>query len=160
MSQRTNLFRWILVLGICVWLQTGCGLQFPRVPSDLENVQIKRIKHEALRSCRQCHVERSSYRARKFRKPIPELCYDCHEDYRTLNKPLHGPVAVGDCLFCHRPHVSAYIHLQKVSQPKLCTRCHEMEDDAISKIHQDASDQLCTQCHDPHAGSNPMFLKD
>jgi predicted CXXCH cytochrome family protein len=160
MSQQINLFRGILVIGMGVWLQVGCNSQSPRVPSDLDIMQIRRIKHQALRSCRQCHAKRSSYRAKKFRKPIPELCYDCHDDYRILNKPLHGPVAVGACLFCHRPHVSSYIHLQRVSQPSLCTRCHEMKDDTISKIHQGASDQLCTQCHDPHAGSNPMFLKE
>jgi len=36
----------------------------------------------------------------------PELCYNCNDDYTVSASFIHGPVAVGQCLFCHNPHKS------------------------------------------------------
>ena len=173
MWPRTTLFRWMLYLGgAMMWLQVGCDSQFEEYETEQEDhmtaqtslspldfMQMKKTRHQAVRVCRQCHASGSSYRARRFNKPIPQLCYDCHEDHRILNKYVHGPVVVGACLFCHRPHVSSFQHLLKVSQPRLCTRCHDKENYPLSEIHLKASDRLCTECHDPHGSTHPLFLK-
>ncbi len=173
MWPRTNILRWTLLLtGLVMWLQISCDSQFeeytalgeeemefvePLSPLHIE--QMNRTKHPAVRVCRQCHASGSRHRARKFIKPIPQLCYDCHEDRRPSNAYVHGPVAVGACLFCHRPHVSTYEHLLKVSQPRLCVRCHDKENYPLSELHRTVSDQRCTDCHDPHGSANPLFLK-
>ncbi|MCF7972987.1 MAG: hypothetical protein K9N55_04150 [Phycisphaerae bacterium] len=173
MLPQTKMFRWMLLLaGAIMWLQVGCDSQFVDYTvngqdemaarselSPLDIQQLKKTRHQAVRFCRQCHVSGSSFRSRRFTKPIPQLCYDCHEDHTTRNPYVHGPVAVGACLFCHRPHVSTFNHLLITSQPQLCMRCHEAETAPLSPIHEEASDQLCTKCHDPHGGTHPLFLK-
>jgi predicted CXXCH cytochrome family protein len=172
MLLQPNVVRWMLLLaGIVMWSQVGCDSQFVNYqaaadddmvplndmsPPDLK--QMKKTRHQAVHFCRQCHVSGSSLRSQRFTKPVPRLCYDCHEDHTTANPYVHGPVAVGACLFCHRPHVSTFEHLLRVSQPRLCMRCHETQTAPLSPVHQDTSDQLCTQCHDPHGGTHPLFL--
>jgi len=173
MWPRTNKLRWVLLLGgTMIGLQIGCDSQFEDYTalgedemafehplSPLDVAQMKKTRHPAVRVCRQCHASGSSYRAKRFKKTIPQLCYNCHEDHRISNPYVHGPVAVGACLFCHRPHVSTYGHLLKVSQPRLCLRCHEAETAPLSEIHEETSGQLCTECHDPHGSTHPLFLK-
>lgn len=126
--------------------------------SELDLAQMEITTHPAGGPCNRCHASGGG-RSRQTKKPIPQLCYDCHDDYGDRKKYLHGPVAAGACLFCHEPHSSIYVHLQKVSQPRLCTRCHDTEDYMASETHPDASGRLCTECHDPHAGSRQMFLR-
>lgn len=179
--RQIQLPRWIWVTGMLIGLFVGCHSQFDsdetsfldehepdtekeisyyKTLSDLDLMQMQTTRHEAIRECRQCHMRLTAYRRKQFRKPIPALCYDCHEDFQAKNKYLHGPVAVGECLFCHKPHVSTYIHLQKTTQPKLCSQCHEMQKYTLSAIHDKVKDRLCTQCHDPHGGNRPLFLKE
>lgn len=178
MRPRTKILRWMLpltgliMMGLMMWLQVGCDSQFeefaalgegeievgdPMTPLHIE--QMEKTKHRAIRQCRQCHASGASYKSRSFTKPIPELCYGCHENRRPSQSYVHGPVAVGECLFCHRPHVSTYQHLLKVSQPRLCIRCHDKENSPLSALHQEVTDQRCTNCHDPHGSEDPMFLK-
>ncbi len=173
MWPRTQLIRWMLYLGgTMMWLQIGCDSQFEGYdtePQDetivqasltpLDFMQTKKTRHQPVRFCRQCHAGGGSFRARRFIKPIPELCHDCHEDSRKSNPYVHGPVGVGACLFCHRPHISSYEHLLKTTQPRLCTRCHDKTNYPLSEMHHEVSDQLCTDCHDPHGSTHPLFLK-
>ena len=125
--------------------------------SELHLKQMKISIHPMTNPCDRCHIMKRQGR-RVTNKPIPQLCYNCHEDYKEKSKHVHGPVAVGACMFCHKPHNSMYVHLLKMNQPDLCTRCHEMEDYS-SEVHESSADQLCTKCHDPHASSRKMFLK-
>lgn len=169
-QQRTGATQWIVLAAGLVLLPIGCGQSRTEdlppsmqgkaegvAVSELDLLQMKISKHPAGGPCSRCHV--GAGRKRKTNKPIPQLCYDCHEDYSEQATHVHGPVAVGDCMFCHEPHSSIYVHLQKLSQPRLCTRCHEMEDYAASDTHPNASGRLCTECHEPHVASNQMFLK-
>lgn len=50
--------------------------------------------------CRACHQGRRA-RPGKVRKAIPELCFDCHEDFRA---PVAGHPAGEACTGCHSPH--------------------------------------------------------
>ena len=101
MLKRIRMIQWKLLLNVLILLQTGCDLQYnpsayesdpldTRYFTALQILQLRNTRHQAIRSCDNCHAKGSSKRAKKFRKPMPQLCYDCHEDYRTLKKRLHG----------------------------------------------------------------------
>ncbi len=95
----------------------------------------------------------------RLAKPIPELCYSCHEEHRADEGNLHGPISAGACVFCHHPHHSAYVHLQRAAQPDLCYRCHLREDMSTIVGHEDRLDRICTDCHDPHMSLGRKLLK-
>lgn len=117
-------------------------------------------KHSPSRddNCGQCHLDGSRSRDRLVNAP-PDLCYSCHTNYSDSSGYLHGPIAAGACVFCHGPHTTKFVHLQKKPQPKLCYQCHQQEDIALVTDHQDKQHEICTKCHDPHAGSRSDFLK-
>lgn len=118
--------------------------------------------HEPRKDCTVCHGKR---RQRSFSRrahliaPVPKLCYDCHADYTVSSPFVHGPVAVGQCLFCHNPHKSKVEHLLKVPEPKLCYQCHDTN--AIKSIpdHLTQLSSACTDCHEAHASSLEYLLK-
>ena len=116
-------------------------------------------KHKVGKDCGQCHLEQGGWDRERLIEPLPDLCYSCHTDYSTAGGYLHGPVAAGDCVFCHDSQQTKYVHLQKQPQPKLCYQCHLQEDIASVADHQDKQHEICTECHDPHAGSTRDFLK-
>ena len=115
--------------------------------------------HAAARDCNACHAGTMNQRQRELIKPLPELCYSCHKNYETAGVYLHGPIAVGACVFCHDPHQSAYIYLQRARLPDLCYRCHTRQDIATIAGHADNPDVICTKCHDPHVSSMKKLLK-
>ena len=115
--------------------------------------------HEPSKDCYQCHMKQGGWNQERLAEPLPDLCYSCHTDYNAANGYLHGPVAAGDCVFCHDAHQSKYVHLQKVPQPKLCYQCHIPEDIESEAHHQDLGSRTCTECHDPHIGSTRNILK-
>jgi len=119
--------------------------------------------HEPRKDCTTCHGKRKQ---RGFSSETyliaqePELCYNCHDDY-TLSAPfVHGPVAVGQCLFCHNPHKSKIKYLLNEPEPGLCYLCHDVN--TIELIAAHSPDQLssCTNCHNPHASSLKALLKE
>ncbi|WP_136810102.1 cytochrome c3 family protein [Desulfosediminicola flagellatus] len=72
---------------------------------------------------------------------------------------VHGPVATGDCSFCHRlagetPH--QFLAIEDVEG--LCFECHEKMD-LGTVVHQPVADGNCTGCHDPHQSANRFQLK-
>ena len=139
----------------------GPGKEGSAALTVLEKFQIEHVVHKASRSCDTCHTRVTSFKSQVFKKPMPQMCYDCHDSYDMPGVFVHGPVAVGACIVCHEPHQSNYVHLQKLAQPQLCVQCHDIKDYfQVSDSHPDASDKLCTECHDPHAGKNPMLLKE
>lgn len=119
--------------------------------------------HEPRKDCTTCHGKRKQ---RGFTSETyliaqePDLCYKCHDDYTVSAPFVHGPVAVGQCLFCHNPHKSRIKHLLKDSEPGLCYLCHDVS--TIELIAAHSPDQLssCTNCHNPHSGSLKALLKD
>ncbi len=115
-------------------------------------------EHDPGGDCNQCHLE-GSWDKNRLAKSLPDLCYSCHTNYSNAGGFLHGPIAAGECAFCHEPHQSKYIHLQKAPQPDLCYRCHLQEDIGSIADHRDEEHQICTECHDPHMGSTRNLLK-
>ena len=116
-------------------------------------------KHEPSKDCYQCHMKQGGWNQERLAESLPDLCYSCHTNYSAAGGYLHGPLAVGECLFCHDAHQSKYLHLQKTPQPQLCYQCHLPEDLESVAQHQDVKRQICTECHNPHVGSTRNFLK-
>ncbi len=119
--------------------------------------------HEPRKDCANCHqrqpIQFSAPKAR-LHKPVPELCFGCHEGFEVTELYVHGPKSAGECLFCHEHHKSRFEHLLKMAQPELCYQCHEvLEADPIPEHPNDPKVQ-CTKCHDPHGGSERYFLRN
>ena len=120
------------------------------------------VTHAVRKDCNLCHLQMKSsqWAVPDFAKPVPELCYTCHAEYRNLHRRyVHGPVAVGQCLFCHDPHRSQYAGLLKEDIPRLCTKCHQENDIAKIPSHSLAMTTRCNQCHEPHAGDARYLLR-
>ena len=119
--------------------------------------------HEPWRKCSgDCHGQRtkSSFSRQVYlNEKIPALCYNCHSDYTASSVFVHGPVVVGDCLFCHDPHSSKNKHLLKSPIPELCFRCHEKEFIESIPNHAAESAAKCNKCHEAHTSSVRTLLK-
>lgn len=105
--------------------------------------------------CGSCHEEGYS---NSLSKPMPNLCYSCHEDFNSVYKSLHGPVASGNCLTCHNHHMSKYEKLLDRSGQQLCLYCHESGLVMKNKMHAKIENRNCTECHSPHGGENSGML--
>ncbi len=119
--------------------------------------------HEPRKDCTLCHGKRGQKRTSVqafLVAPVPQLCYDCHPDYTTSAPFVHGPVAVGQCLFCHNPHKSRVKYLLKQAVPNLCYLCHDAEAIASMPAHMTKELSRCTDCHDAHSSSERALLKD
>jgi len=116
-------------------------------------------RHDFSRECDKCHTGGMTSGHQELRAPLPDLCYSCHSDLHQKGDYLHGPLYVGECVFCHEPHSSGFIHLQKAPQPDLCLRCHQESDLVLIPGHREALQGVCTDCHDPHGSSVPKLLR-
>ncbi|MBN1359021.1 MAG: hypothetical protein JW993_00435 [Sedimentisphaerales bacterium] len=119
------------------------------------------VVHEAIKNCTDCHGARQ--RTSFSRKVIlvaepPTLCYTCHTEYATLEGWVHGPVATGDCLFCHEPHKTRNEFLLTSPVPELCYQCHLPEAIHAIEHHVDSSYAHCIDCHDGHASASRSLL--
>jgi predicted CXXCH cytochrome family protein len=108
------------------------------------------------KQCSSCHDQGTMG---KFVQPQPMLCYQCHEDFGTKYKVLHGPVGGGYCSGCHEPHTAKNSKLLKREGQQLCLFCHNADQVLGNEVHKDIADAACTECHDPHGGPDRTFLK-
>jgi predicted CXXCH cytochrome family protein len=53
--------------------------------------------------CRVCHATNDPRVPGPVKKPSPQLCLDCHDDFTGVRK---GHPDRGDCTSCHSPHDS------------------------------------------------------
>lgn len=119
--------------------------------------------HEPRRACMICHGKRrqSGFSSQTYlTSPVPELCYDCHEDYTGSASFVHGPVAVGQCLFCHNPHKSKIKYLLNEPVPKLCYLCHDINAIELIPAHLTQQWSECMNCHSAHESSVKALLKE
>jgi predicted CXXCH cytochrome family protein len=117
--------------------------------------------HEPRKDCTVCHGKRKQrgFSSRTYlTAPVPNLCYNCHTDYTLSDSFVHGPVAVGQCLFCHNPHKSKFEHLLKESEPNLCYLCHDINTIELIPAHLPKQLSSCTDCHNAHASSLRFLL--
>ena len=119
--------------------------------------------HEPQKDCTLCHGNRKQQRGFSLQvrltAPVPKLCYGCHADYTVSASFVHGPVAVGQCLFCHNPHKSKIEHLLKEPEPKLCYQCHNINTIELIPAHFKNQQFACTGCHNAHASPVKALLK-
>jgi len=83
---------------------------------------------------------------------------DCHP---TMGKDkfVHGPVASGDCAFCHKQDKKDQHAFQPIkSVEALCYECHDKLNNG-SVVHKPVKEGKCTGCHDPHQSANKYQLK-
>ena len=123
------------------------------------NKQRRSSRHKPVRECNKCHAGKTGLGRRQTIEPVPLLCYSCHTNYNEQVGTMHGPVIVGDCTFCHNPHQSRFIHLQRNKQPDLCYRCHKQDNIKLITGHEDKLESICTDCHDPHISPEKKLLK-
>lgn len=124
-------------------------------------------KHEPYASCDPiCHGERSksgfgSGSKVRLGEKIPGLCFECHPvDYEIKSGiNVHGPVAVGVCLFCHSAHDSVNKHLLKETVPDLCYRCHDQRLLEMVNGHSDETMAKCLSCHHGHKSTDKALLR-
>jgi predicted CXXCH cytochrome family protein len=105
--------------------------------------------------CGQCHNNRTGQLHRKLEDGF---CQMCHRDFLDDATYVHGPAAVGECLFCHHYHNSTFPKLLLGEETDLCLRCHDREDLTKGRYHAAEAKRSCGACHDPHGGDNPSFL--
>lgn len=119
--------------------------------------------HEPTKDCSNCHSkrkQRSFSTQTRLIAPIPKLCYNCHDDYTSSASFVHGPVAVGQCIFCHNPHRSKIEHLLVAPEPGLCYLCHDKNTIELIAAHTPKQLSSCTDCHNPHASSIKALLRN
>jgi predicted CXXCH cytochrome family protein len=107
------------------------------------------------RNCSACH---DSEQSNALVEEVPDLCYQCHENFGDENEFVHMPVESGECLFCHNPHFSDRKFLLVASVHSLCFQCHDETELLEKEPHTDLGDAECTTCHNPHAGSDETLL--
>ncbi len=114
------------------------------------------VLHEPYKEkmCESCHDIKASY---KKIMSLPELCYQCHQDFQSTYKNVHYPVEAGECNSCHHPHQTELPKLLLNPVRNLCAECHDLNDLLAGDIHNGIGETVCTDCHNPH-GSNESFL--
>ena len=126
-----------------------------------EVAQPNSSSHKPMDICENCHDSNTpdEAKAKELAQQVPRLCYTCHADESRTFAHVHGPVAVGQCLFCHDPHASEHPHLLKHNPPELCALCHTQADLASVADHQKPAYINCLDCHNSHASNERFLLK-
>ncbi len=106
--------------------------------------------------CSSCHDQSQMG---KLNQAMPEVCYQCHADFSSKFKVLHGPVGGGQCTQCHDPHMSMNDKLLLRTGQSLCLYCHDMKQVLASEVHKDINNTNCTECHNPHGGDDKYILR-
>jgi predicted CXXCH cytochrome family protein len=105
--------------------------------------------------CEECHT-----RTLKLGNRDSDLCLKCHANKTAEHENMHGPVAVGACLWCHDPHNSAYASLLKAPAREVCSQCHATATLNAERVPAHAqADRSCLECHDGHGGKERFFLR-
>ena len=109
------------------------------------------IIHDAYskETCTDCH---NKSLANKIIEPLPDLCYQCHDDFSEQYEVIHAPVDDGECTECHNPHKSKNASLLIVPKKEICLQCHDFEDVMENEAHEDIEPADCLDCHNPHGG--------
>ena len=104
----------------------------------------KRFEHDPVEggNCNKCHNSHGSENEFFIRRPVYELCGDCHSEklatghiiatfYSEKRHPVLGfddPSRKGkklSCISCHDPHASNHNYFLKRDQESVCLMCHE-----------------------------------
>ncbi|MDA8170362.1 MAG: hypothetical protein M0Z48_00840 [Nitrospiraceae bacterium] len=81
----------------------------------------------------------------------------CHSGMGK-EKFVHGPVATGDCLFCHQQVGKHKFKPTPKHVSDLCYQCHDRMD-TMKTVHPPVKAGECTKCHSPHQSSYKYQLR-
>ncbi|MBI1854078.1 MAG: hypothetical protein HYR85_27385, partial [Planctomycetes bacterium] len=107
------------------------------------------------RDCVFCHAPHGSAQPNLLRKPIGNLCADCHDASDSDFKKAHHGITPtpNDCLSCHTPHaavtkkpIHAFAHEPFVQGS--CDGCHDVSATGGGKLLADTGTKLCGECHE------------
>jgi predicted CXXCH cytochrome family protein len=120
----------------------------------VQAVKLYRHKPYADGKCEECHTADK----KQLLSLKEDLCIKCHQPAVNQYAVMHGPVAVGQCLWCHEPHESDSPRLLKTTAPDLCLQCHDQNllPASIPAHLSDAAN--CLDCHVGHGGTKPSLL--
>ncbi len=127
------------------------------VPTRLNRTKSELFFHSPYQdnSCNDCHQSAIS---NALQEKLPDLCYECHDDFKEEYSYLHGPVASGACLTCHHPHLAKNESLLVRTGREMCLYCHQPRDVARVEDHEGEEQTICIDCHNPHGGDDNFFL--
>jgi predicted CXXCH cytochrome family protein len=106
--------------------------------------------------CESCHDINVSF---KKIIDLPELCYQCHEDFKSTYKNLHYPIEAGECNSCHHPHQAKLTKLLLKTVRELCVECHDLDELIAGGVHSGIGEMECTECHNPHGSNDNSLLR-
>jgi predicted CXXCH cytochrome family protein len=127
-----------------------------KIPSRAEITTLNYHPPYKEKQCTSCHAQ-SAMGKNKIAQPA--LCYQCHTDFSTTYKKVHGPVAAGYCTLCHNPHMGDNKQFLIRKGQQLCLHCHVAGQVLSNEAHKDIADANCTECHNPHGGEDRTMLK-
>ncbi len=89
------------------------------------------------------------------------VCFDCHDRAGFSGSSVHQPVASGDCVACHNPHVAKYEGLFQQEAAELCYGCHSETRERFAKgeVHEPVRQGQCLSCHAAHASDAKGLLR-
>lgn len=97
-----------------------------------------------------------------IRQPMALTCFACHRKAEKGLRAgfLHPPFEKGNCLSCHKPHVSEFELLMKASATDMCIVCHRIGDDAAKPYqHPPFIKRQCASCHSGHASEYKSLVR-
>jgi predicted CXXCH cytochrome family protein len=177
-----NIFWGSLMIGLGLLLLAGCGTPreryqvlsvfFDGVPNPdtakpaaggngpVASVPVRMVtqhKPYAEENCAACHRSESG-NILDFSDAY-KACVKCHAKVPQERKLMHGPVARGECRWCHAPHESAEEALFKDTPIRVCTQCHDTHLLGNNPPEHTDGKTSCLQCHFGHGGDKQYFLK-
>ncbi len=111
--------------------------------------------------CLNCHTAHASAQDGLLKKPITEVCAQCHADtvqWMHTVETKHSPVTEGMCTSCHSPHAANQVLLlNDPSVVEVCASCHDWQKHSTHPIGPDYKDPRnenlvvdCLSCHRSH----------
>jgi len=89
-------------------------------------------------------------------------CLECHKASLYKNgKTIHQPVAEGECVSCHNPHVARFKALLPREGADFCYGCHVEEKRQFNSgsVHGPVAQGDCLSCHAAHVSKEKALLK-
>ncbi len=149
-----------LIWSVSVWAASSCFTQGCHTREAFRG----RVEHGPVKGarCEKCHLPHVSRYSHLLRAEIPNLCFECHKDFKKklkLASWVHLPVKRGACGRCHRPHAGPK-GLLASEGARLCFNCHQgIKKASYRVLHAPFRKGQCLACHQAHFGETRSLVK-